>query len=116
MPFHDACALDDVPEDGGLGVEVNEEFVAVFRLPGGGVAAIEDACPHAGAPLSDGHLEPGGCSGEDPDTGGTVVCPLHAWRFDVTTGGWCDGPAGKIKVAVYPVKVEDGRVWVDVPD
>ena len=118
MTYEDVCALEDLPETGGLAVEANGEFVALFRLPDRSVAALNDACPHAGAPLSDGHLEPGGCGdgGDDGGGGATVVCPLHAWRFDCRTGQWCDAPAGKVRVETYPVKVENGRVLVAVPD
>jgi len=37
--------------------------------------AIEDACNHAGASLSEG-----------PRAGCIVACPLHAYRFDLRTG------------------------------
>ena len=115
--FEDVCALADLPETGGLAVEANGTFVALFRLPDGAVAALDDSCPHAGAPLSDGHLEPGGCSGDGGENAGAaVVCPLHAWRFDCRTGQWCDAPNGKVRVETYPVKVENGRVLVAVPD
>ena len=113
--FEDVCAAEDVPEDRGLAVEANGEFVALFRLPDGTITALDDACPHAGAPLSDGHVEPGGCSGDDT-AGAAVVCPLHAWRFDCKTGQWCDAPTGKVRAETYDVKVENGRVLVCVPD
>ena len=34
--------------------------------------AFEDKCPHAGAPLSLGHLE-----------GNSLQCAKHGWKFDV---------------------------------
>lgn len=37
--------------------------------------AIEDGCNHAGASLCEGHRE-----------GDNVVCPMHAYIFDITTG------------------------------
>ena len=119
MSFEDVCGVDEIPPNAGRAFEVNGAFVAVFRLTGADgepeFTALEDSCPHAGAPLSDGHVEPGGCSGED-DAGAAVVCPLHAWRFDCRTGQWCDAPNGKVRVETYPVKVEAGRVLVSVPD
>ena len=123
MPRVNVCGEDEVPAEGGLAVEADDLFVALFRLPDGSIAALEDACPHAGAPLSDGFVEPGGCASDAADGGGgeadgggaVVVCPLHAWRFDCKTGGWCDAPNGRVKVDVYPVTVEGGRVFVDVP-
>ena len=40
-----------------------------------GLVAIDDRCPHMGAPLSIGRLD--GC---------VVACPLHRGRFDLATG------------------------------
>jgi nitrite reductase/ring-hydroxylating ferredoxin subunit len=41
----------------------------------GEVVAIEDACNHAGASLAEGIR-----------IGKTVVCPMHGYVFDLTTG------------------------------
>jgi nitrite reductase/ring-hydroxylating ferredoxin subunit len=122
LQFTDVCSADEVPPNELRAFEVNGTFVAVAHVAGPDGAAeftaMEDSCPHAGAPLSDGHLEAGGCGedGEPDATGATVVCPLHAWRFDCKTGQWCDAPQGKVRVETYPVKVEAGRVLVHVPD
>ena len=119
MNYSDVCAAEEIPPNEGRAFEVNGLFVAVFHWENAdGTAeysAMEDSCPHAGAPLSDGHLEAGGCS-EEGSGGAAVVCPLHAWRFDCRTGQWCDAPNGKVRVETFPVKVEAGRVLVSVPD
>jgi nitrite reductase/ring-hydroxylating ferredoxin subunit len=41
----------------------------------GRVLAIEDACNHAGASLAEGWLE-----------GDCVVCPMHAYAFELASG------------------------------
>jgi nitrite reductase/ring-hydroxylating ferredoxin subunit len=46
--------------------------------------AIEDACNHAGASLAEG---------ERDESGRCVVCPVHAYVFDMTTGA-CVAPRG----------------------
>jgi 3-phenylpropionate/trans-cinnamate dioxygenase ferredoxin subunit len=74
-------------------VEVAGESVAVFNLEGN-YYALEDYCPHAGGPLSEGRLE-----------GQTIICPWHGSCFDVTTGAVTCGPA-KIGVRAYSVIVE----------
>ena len=74
--------------------------VALFRLRDG-IVAIKNACPHAGAPLSGGS-----CRGE------LVSCPRHGWAFNVRTGECVTRPMYEVKR--YPVKVEDGVVWVAV--
>ncbi|MEM9701102.1 MAG: Rieske (2Fe-2S) protein [Planctomycetota bacterium] len=123
MEFEDVCSVEEIPPNELRAFEVNSVFVVVAHIPGpdgdaagGRFAALEDSCPHAGATLSDGHLEAGGCADGEPGEGATVVCPLHAWRFDTVTGQWCDAPTGKVKVDVFETKVEAGRVLVSVPD
>ena len=44
--------------------------------------------------------------------GGKVVCPWHAWAWDPKTGEAVQDP--KVKVAVYPVKIENGDVLIDL--
>lgn len=70
---------------------------------GGTFHAIENTCPHMGGPLGEGYLD-----------GTTLLCPWHAWRFDVTTGCALVNP--NVRVRTFPVRVADGRVEVDVPE
>jgi len=41
-----------------------------------------------------------------------VVCPWHAWRWDVKTGANVNNPA--VKMPCFPVSVDDGRVFVEL--
>jgi nitrite reductase/ring-hydroxylating ferredoxin subunit len=44
-----------------------------------------------------------------------IECPLHAGQFDIRTGkGLCE-PVEQ-DLPVYDCKVEDGEVWVKLPD
>jgi 3-phenylpropionate/trans-cinnamate dioxygenase ferredoxin component len=79
-------------------VEVDGRSIAVFNV-GGKFYAIDNLCPHRGGPLGEGDVE-----------GTIVVCPWHAWRWDVTTGSNANNPA--VRVACYPVTVEQGGVFV----
>jgi 3-phenylpropionate/trans-cinnamate dioxygenase ferredoxin subunit len=97
--FVRACALADVPEDGALGVEIDGLPVAVVR-PGGEVFALSDVCSHEEVPLSEGEIYDH-----------TVECWLHGSCFDLRTGA-PTGPPATRPVPVYPVKVEDGEVYV----
>lgn len=47
-----------------------------------GLIAFDDTCTHRACPLSEGVIE-----------GGTVTCPCHKSRFDLTTGLPLNGPA-----------------------
>lgn len=99
MEFADAAAESDVPVTTGLKVEVDGRPVALFR-DGDRIVAFEDACPHAGAPLSAGVCRDG-----------EVVCSWHGFRFDARTGA-CRLYAGAPSAPTRAVKVENGRVLV----
>lgn len=78
---------------------LNGEPVAVFNVDGI-FYATQDACTHAGGPLSEGKLE-----------GNVIICPWHASCFDVTNGQVMCGPAEE-PVKTYRVILEGeiGRV------
>ena len=97
--FVRVCALADVPEDGALGLDVDGTPVAVIRAEGE-VHALHDVCSHAEVPLSEGEVYDH-----------TIECWLHGSCFDVRTGV-PTGPPATVPVPVYPVKIEDGDVYV----
>jgi 3-phenylpropionate/trans-cinnamate dioxygenase ferredoxin subunit len=84
---------------------------AWLRLPGHCVAlfehagryyALDDSCPHQGASLANGKV-----------ADGKVQCPAHGLRFELATGCMQHQPA--IKVATYPIHIEEGRVYLTLP-
>ena len=81
-------------------VEANGRSIAVFNVDGA-YYAIDNVCPHRGGPLGDGDLD-----------GAVVACPWHAWRWDIRTGANVNNPA--VAVACFPVRVEDGAIFVEV--
>ena len=86
----------------GAAVKVENSWLAVFPL-GTGYRAIDNPCPHAGAPLCDGAMV-----GD-----GKVACFLHCCEFDLTTGA-CDVGA-EWSVRTYDVRELDGRLQVELP-
>jgi len=80
---------------------VRGESYAVCNVEGD-VHALEGTCPHAGGPLGQGALH-----------GDTLVCPWHAWEYNCRTGVCLF--SDDVKLAKFPVKIEDGAVWIDVP-
>ena len=100
MSFVKACAVDDVASGTALAVEVEGVDLAVVR-DGDDWYAVVDECSHAAIPLSEGEVE--GCE---------IECWLHGSRFDLRTGK-PTGPPATERVATYPVRVEDGDVFVD---
>lgn len=98
----DVGALDEMKFDPGYPVRVGDRWLAVFPS-GGGYRVIDNACPHASAPLCDGTL-----------LNGKVVCHLHLWEFDLETGA-CDAGADWA-VQTYEARAVDGRLQVALPD
>jgi nitrite reductase/ring-hydroxylating ferredoxin subunit len=90
----------DVVEGGKL-VEAAGQRIALFKL-GDSYYAIEETCPHAGGPLSEGSL-----------AGDVVTCPWHGSRFDVRTGAVLSPPANR-GVKSFPVRVTGNDVEVEI--
>jgi NAD(P)H-dependent nitrite reductase small subunit len=97
------AAASDLPPGASLAVRVGDLSIALFNV-GGSLYAIDNICPHAGAPLARGAL--GG-----PD-GAVVTCPLHGWRFDVRTGR-SPHLRGE-QVRTFAVQMTDGEILVDI--
>lgn len=97
----DVGAFTDLKFGPGAPVQVDGHWLAVFRL-GERLVAIDNACPHASAPLCDGTV-----------LDGKVACYLHCWEFDLATGA-CDVGA-EWNVRSYAVRQVEGRVQIDWP-
>jgi nitrite reductase (NADH) small subunit len=91
--------LDAIPPGEGRTFGIMGEKLAIFRTREGRVFAVQAECPHRGGPLADGLVG-----------GTTVVCPLHGWKFDLSTGDPIMGECGLNK---YPVRVgDDGGIFI----
>jgi len=96
--------LSDLEDGAARCVEVDGERVALVRI-GGEVYALADTCSHAEASLSEGWVY-----AEERE----IECPRHGAPFSLTTGEPGAPPATR-PVAVYPVTIEDGDVYVEAP-
>lgn len=95
------CAANEAPQPGEV-VEVNAGSTPLCLANiDGQLHALDNVCPHRQGPLGQGWIE-----------GHAVVCPWHAWAFDVTSG-ICDEPE-RAQVKVFPVLVQDGGISVDL--
>ena len=47
-------------------------------------------------------------------TGHVIECPLHQGRFDIRSGKVVSPPP-RASLKTYPVKTEDGQVYVNLP-
>src|SRR5476649_2538254 len=95
-----ALKLEDLPLGQSTCVEVGEAQVGIFHNADG-LFALDNFCPHRGAPLHDGHV-----------TDGYVTCPWHQWQFQLNDGV-CKNIPG-VKTKTYPVEVRDGAIWVNL--
>jgi len=100
--FVRVCSLDDLPTVGAVQAEIDEKRVAIVRDSAGDVHAIDDTCSHANVSLSEGDVEDG-----------EIECWLHGSRFDLRSGKPTGLPA-VTPIAVYPVKIDAGDVFVAV--
>ncbi|WP_135465826.1 non-heme iron oxygenase ferredoxin subunit [Crenalkalicoccus roseus] len=102
MPdWHRVAEEADLKPETPLGVRVGDTQIALVRLEDG-IYAVSDVCTHEYALLSEGFCEDG-----------RLECPLHQACFDIRTGKALTEPA-EVDLATYPVKVEDGAVFVRV--
>ena len=110
---------DNMLQDGTMQeVQAGKKAILLARI-GQAYYATQAQCPHLRARLVRGTLD-----------GNVVTCTAHGSTFDLTTGrnlAWIEGLPGLVKgiaqavvkpkdLATFPVKVEDGQVWVDVDE
>ena len=98
-----ACMPEEI-DDKPLGRKICNEAIVFYRGPDNVVAALEDFCPHRGAPLSLGSV-----------VEGKLVCGYHGLEMG------CDGktvamPGQRVRgfpaIRAYPVIERYGFVWV----
>jgi 3-phenylpropionate/trans-cinnamate dioxygenase ferredoxin subunit len=112
--FTEVSKIDDLKNGTMKAVNVAGRQI-LFAMVGGKYYAVDNLCPHMKGNLSQGKLE-----------GTVVTCPLHGSQFDISNGRvvrWLKGGLmSKVGEAiksskdltVYNVKVEDGKVLVEV--
>ncbi|CAN5631589.1 non-heme iron oxygenase ferredoxin subunit [soil metagenome] len=97
--FVRVAAEADVPPNALLHVEVGDEMICLANADGR-IYAFRDNCSHRDFPLSEGEI-----------IDDTVECAWHGGRFDMATGRATQLPAIK-PIRTYPVRVEDGGIFV----
>ncbi|MFG6137851.1 aromatic ring-hydroxylating dioxygenase subunit alpha [Halomonas sp. B23F22_10] len=98
-----ACTPEEL-EDKPLGRTICNEPIVFFRGEEGKVAAVEDFCPHRGAPLSLGFVRDG-----------QLVCGYHG--LEMGCDGKCSSmPGQRVRgfpsIRAYPVEERHGFVWI----
>lgn len=99
--FSPVAELNSLAPDQSTVVQFNDRMVALFNQDGT-IHAVDNECPHKGAPLGGGSIEDG-----------KIYCPFHGWDFDVNTGSCGANPDRP--VTIYPVKIMDGKIHLAEP-
>ncbi|HVL53771.1 MAG TPA: non-heme iron oxygenase ferredoxin subunit [Vitreimonas sp.] len=100
----DLLGVDEVPDGTMRMAWVDGTDPVLVVNADGQLRAMQGICSHEYFELDKGFL-----------TGGTLTCALHLSRFDLGSGEALDPPA-EVPLAVYPVVVENDRVFIEVPD
>ena len=97
-----ACATDDIEEEDLIRFDHEGRTYAIYRSPDNAFFATAGLCTHESVHLCDGLVM------DD-----VIECPRHNGRFNYKTGKALAPPAC-VDLKTYPVRVEGGRVFVDI--
>lgn len=98
----EACAADDIEEEDVIRFDHGGKTYAIYRSPDDKYYATDGICTHEHAFLPDGLV-----------LDNIIECPKHNGRFDYTTGKAKGAPVC-VDLATFPVKVENGTVFIQV--
>lgn len=98
--FERVCKAETIPE-GGMRLVIADAQLVVLAWPEEGeLKAFQGVCPHANTPLDEAEFD-----------GRVLSCPKHNWTWDTMSGAPIHPQESAL--AEYPVKVEDGVVYID---
>lgn len=103
MEFHNIARSGQIPEGVVRRMFVGEVEIAVSRRAGT-VHATSNYCSHLDCLLSSGKVTEDG-----------LLCSCHGSVFDYETGEPLSPPATR-PITVFPVREEDGQIWVGVDE
>ncbi|MCG2613508.1 nitrite reductase small subunit NirD [Terrimonas sp. NA20] len=108
VEWYFACHITDVPHNGGVCVKVEDTQIALFHFAHRDEwFASDNECPHRKQmAISRGML--GSHHGEPK-----VACPFHKKTFSLTDGRCLNSEEG-LSIRTYPVKVEEGKVFINI--
>ena len=96
------CAADDIEEEDVIRFDHGNRTFAVYRSPEDEYYATDGLCTHEKIHLADGLV-----------MDNVIECPKHNGRFDYTDVSALEAPVC-INLQTYPVKVEDGLVFINL--
>ena len=97
-----ACAVEDIDPEDLVRFDHGKNTFAIYRSPDGTVYCTDGLCTHEKVHLEDGlvmdHI---------------IECPKHNGQFDYRTGKAMRAPVCE-DLRTYPVKVENGEVYINL--
>ena len=96
-----ACAADDIDEEDLIRFDHDQKTFCIYHTTQG-YFATDGMCTH-----EDEHLEFGMVIDN------VIECPLHQGRFDIPTGEALSAPVC-VDLKTWPVKVEDGNIFLNL--
>ena len=97
--FRTIAAIDDVPANGSIAVELDGVSLLVCNT-GDETLVVENRCSHQDQPLAGGRIR-----------NGYISCPIHGMRFKLTNGEPI-GQLTRVPLKVFETRVTDGQVQV----
>jgi 3-phenylpropionate/trans-cinnamate dioxygenase ferredoxin subunit len=98
----DACGAGDIDEEDVIRFDHAGRTYAIYRSPEDAYFATDGLCTHEQVHLAGGlvmeHI---------------IECPKHNGRFDYRTGAPKGAPVC-VALQTYPVKVEAGRIFIEI--
>ena len=98
----EACAADDIDEEDVIRFDHGGRTFAIYRSPDDEYFATDGLCTHEQVHLADGLVM------DD-----IIECPKHNGRFNYKTGEAKGAPVC-VNLKTYPVKVEAGKVFIEI--
>jgi 3-phenylpropionate/trans-cinnamate dioxygenase ferredoxin subunit len=96
------CAAGEVEPEDVIPFDHDGRSYAIYRSPDGAYFASAGRCTHENTHLA------GGMVLDD-----IIECPKHNGRFDYRTGKALGAPV-IVDLQTYPVKVQDGSVFIEI--
>ena len=98
----EACAADDIDAEDVIRFDHEGRTYAIYRSPEDTYHATDGLCTHEKIHLADGLV-----------IDNVIECPKHNGRFDYKSGQALGAPVC-VNLRTYPVKVEGGKVLIDI--
>ena len=92
----------DIDEEDVIPFDLGARTFAIYHTASG-FYATDGICTHEHAHLADGFV-----------IDDIIECPMHQGRFHIPTGQAKSAPVC-VDLATYPVKLEDGQLYIQVP-